>query len=113
MVCLVPLLLILLLCYITFLLISSVSLTACLRGVVFAICCLFRLYWLVPLLPYNFTNLPLLPLYIACICPLGVAGLHYDKAPFKGAYLLVLVLLGWYLYLSFLSAWLVSKSGRR
>ena len=84
-------------------------LAICVRGVgivlLFSICCLFRLYWLVPLLPYNFTTLPLLPLYIASIrvysFPWCIAGIIYDKAPLKGAYLLVLVLLGWCLYIIF------------
>lgn len=81
-------------------------LAICVRGVgivlLFSICYLIRFYRFVPLLPYNFTTLPLLPLYIASIrviTALVYCWLHYDNTPLKGAYLLVFFLLGWYYYL--------------
>ena len=81
--CLVPLLLILLLCYV--------------------------------ILPCNYIINTYIPLYIASIrvylslwC---IAGIIYDKAPLKGAYLLALLIfrVGIIIYL-FLIAWLVSNT---
>lgn len=51
--------------------------------------------------------IPLISIYrfisllFVLLLPWCVAGIIYDKAPLKGAYLLVLVLLGWYLYFIF------------
>ncbi len=142
--CIIPLLLILLLCYVIFLLIGSVSLIACLVlcllacllfaivmlvtlsicviywlfvcvVLVLSICCLFRPCWLVSILPCNYTINTYIPLYFACIGLLSyrlntlppchyyrfiwlvfvficVAGIIYDKALLKGAYLLALLI---------------------
>lgn len=44
---------------------------------VVSICCLIRSCWLVSILPCKYTINTYIPLYIACICPLGVLLVSY------------------------------------
>lgn len=83
-------------------------LLSCVVLVTLSICVIYWLYavyfvpaglflcYLVTLPPCHYYRF--ISLLFVFIC---VAGIIYDKAPLKGAYLLVLVLLGWYVYFIF------------
>lgn len=93
------------LCYILAICVRGVGLSVLVTLSICLQCCLIRSCWLVSILPCNYIINTYIPLYIASIrvylslwC---IAGIIYDNAPLKDAYLLGLVLVGWYLYFIF------------